>query len=246
MAIDDEIGALRKELENVGDSDSVNKTVLSLLSSLPLPWPFNVSVNKVKERIHAEEHERIRVVLTTVVEILGRHRETLDEIRQKQSQTEHVARTEAFLQLLLDGARKASVTRSMERVKRIGLILANGFAEPKPINEDEIEELMRVARELTDLDVVYLRELVEMEGGVVRIKGRVERYEAYRRWDDHRWLTSKLGEIESTFNKLEGYGLVSKIPPPNNINIMADMPNSYVLLPKGLRFVDLIAQKATD
>jgi hypothetical protein len=170
MAIDDDIEALRKELENRGDS--VSKTMLSLLSALPLPWPFNVSVNKVKERIHAEEHERIRVVLTTVVEILKRHRETLDEIRQKQSQTEHVARTEGFLQLLLDGARKASVTRSMERVKRIGLILANGITEPQPINEDEIEELMRVARELTDLDVAYLRELVVMEGGVVRINGR--------------------------------------------------------------------------
>jgi hypothetical protein len=46
------------------------------------------------------------------------------------------------------------------------------------------------------------------------------------------------------FRKLESYGLTARIPPPNNLNIMDGFQNRYVLLKKGLRFVDFIPQKA--
>jgi hypothetical protein len=53
-------------------------------------------------------------------------------------------------------------------------------------------------------------------------------------------------ELDSVFNKLESYGLVTRIHPPNNINIMADYQSRYVLLPKGVRFVALIGSRAAE
>lgn len=52
------------------------------------------------------------------------------------------------------------------------------------------------------------------------------------------------GDLDSTFSKLESYGLVSRLAPPNNQNIMADFQNRYVLLQKGLRFSDSITSFA--
>ncbi|HLY42703.1 MAG TPA: hypothetical protein VKR52_15920 [Terracidiphilus sp.] len=246
MAVDDPLEALQRELDELNEPGTANKAVLSALSSLPLPWPFNATVERIKDRIQSDEYERIRAMIQTIKDVLSNHEEILEHLQQSESPEQFAARVEAAQRLLVDGGRKASVTRSMERVKRIGLILANGIVQRERIDEDDIEELMRVARELTDLDVFYLRELVQMQGGAVRASGRIERYQAYRRWEDQRWPTRKLGEIESACNKLEGYGLVSKIPPPNNINIMADMPNSYMLLPKGLHFVDLLTESSED
>jgi hypothetical protein len=48
------------------------------------------------------------------------------------------------------------------------------------------------------------------------------------------------------FSKLESYGLVARIPPPNNLNISADFQNRYVLLKKGARFATLIREAATS
>jgi hypothetical protein len=146
--------------------------------------------------------------------------------------------------LLLDAARKAENTRAKARVKRIGLILANAVVEPKPTDADEIEEMMRVATELSDRDIEPLRELVRIEGDAVRAQGRVARYDAHTRWEQGSWGTRIVPELDSVFSKLESYGLVSRIPPPNNLNILADYQNRYVLLPKGARFVDLVQSLA--
>jgi hypothetical protein len=106
--------------------------------------------------------------------------------------------------------------------------------------------MMRVAMELGDTDVRYLRELVRVEGEQVRRQGRIARHSAHTMWEHGFWGTRLASDIDSAFSKLESYGLVSRIPPPNNLNIMADFQNRYALLIKGLRFVDLIHQRATS
>jgi len=53
-----------------------------------------------------------------------------------------------------------------------------------------------------------------------------------------------LPELDSVFSKLESYGLVTRIAPPNNQNILADYQNRYALLSKGGRFVALIRSRA--
>jgi hypothetical protein len=110
---------------------------------------------------------------------------------------------------------------------------------PKPTDADEVEELMRVAMELSDRDIEPLRELVRIEGDAVRAQSRIPGYDPHIRWGQGSWGTRVVPELESVFCKLESYGHVSRIPPPNNLDIMADYQNRYVLLRKDTRFVDL-------
>jgi len=177
-------------------------------------------------------------MLETCVTELRSQDEAIRALRETLANDELARREEASRQLLLDAARKAEATRDKERVKRIGLILAHTIVQDKTINSDEAEEMMRVAMEISDRDAEFLRELVRIEGPIVAAQGRVDRYSAHTDWERGSWGTLPDPEIDSVFSKLESYGLVARIPPPNSLNILADFQNRYVLLRKGLRFVD--------
>jgi len=140
-----------------------------------------------------------------------------------------------WVPLLIDADRKARATRAKERVARIGRIISNSALVGPATPADDVEELMRIAMELTDRDVGYLRKLATAHGTQVREQGRITRYTAHMMWP---WREALDPELDSTFSKLESYGLVSQIPPPNNLNIQADFQNRYVLLRKGLNFID--------
>jgi hypothetical protein len=179
--------------------------------------------------------ERSKLLLETCLEELKRLGVRLDTFSKSD--------TESIADLMSDGIEKASKTRSEERIKRVGTILAHGIAAFKPSEADEVEEMMRIATELTDRDVAHLARLVEMEGGVVASAGRIERYEAHRRWEDSDFGRRRDPEVESIFSKLESYGLVWRLPSPTNMNVMADIQSGYALLPKGLRFTELAKSK---
>jgi hypothetical protein len=106
---------------------------------------------------------------------------------------------------------------------------------PIPV-ADNVEEMMRVAMELSDRDIVFLNELIRVQGTAVRQSGRISRYDAWSTWPNGTWGERLDGEIDSTFSKLEGLGLVSRLGPPNNLNITADVQNRFALLKKGLGF----------
>ena len=103
-------------------------------------------------------------MLQTVAEEVIKHDREIRELRESQTAEQRKARSEEEAGLLVDGARRASVTRSIERVKRVGIILAHTIAGHHPPSGDEIEEMMRIATELTDVDVRYLTDLVTIEG----------------------------------------------------------------------------------
>src|ERR1700737_4642200 len=161
MSIDDPIRALeqRFEMEDLSSSP-VTKKVLHLVSLFPLIWPFNKLAETLKGHLAADAVERIRMMLETCVNEISKHTKELEQFRKTISEQEAQAREEVSRELLLDAARKAENTRAKERVKRIGLILANAVVEPKQTDADEIEEMMRVATELSDRDIQFLRELV--------------------------------------------------------------------------------------
>jgi hypothetical protein len=108
------------------------------------------------------------------------------------------------------------------------------------------EEMMRVAMELSDHDIEFLRELVRIESSLFQTQDHIPRYDAYTKWEQGRWGDRIDPEIDSVFSKLESYGLVARLAPPNNLNILADFQNRYVLLKKGLRFVTLIREAASQ
>jgi hypothetical protein len=176
------------------------------------------------------------------MEKVRRSEKRIDDLEQTLSYDEFQRRADAAKDLLVDAARKAFNTRAMERVKRIGLILANGTTELTQTDADEVEEMMRVAMDLSNDDVRHLGELVRIEGEQIARHGRIERWSAHTLWEKGFWGNQIGSELDSVFSKLESYGLVARIPPPNNLNITADFQTRYVLLKKGLRFADLTKQ----
>ena len=208
-------------------SSPVTKKLLLVVSLFPLVWPFNKIAEYLKDHLAADSEERIRLMLETCIDEIRKHEAELEQFRRTKSEQQSQAREEVSRELLLDAARKAENTRAKARVKRIGLILANAVVEPKPTDADEIEEMMRVATELSDPDIELLKELVRIEGDAVRAQGRVARYDAHTRWEQGSWGNRVVPELDSVFSKLESYGLVSRIP-PNNLNIMADYQNRCV------------------
>lgn len=167
-------------------------------------------------------------------------------MRDTKTAAEMETREDVSRELLLEAARRAESTRAKERVERIGLILANAVVEPKSIDADEIEEMMRVAAELSDRDVEFLRELIKIEGSFLQSVNHIPRYDAYVWWEQGFWGDRIDPEIDSVFSKLESYGLVSRLAPPNTLTVLADFQNRYVLLKKGVRFVSLIREAAAD
>jgi hypothetical protein len=198
----------------------------------------------LKDRLAADSLDRLKVMLETCMNEIRKQEGEIQKLKQTMPADEVLRRANLAKDLLLDGARKAVNTRSIERVRRLGLILANATIESRPADADEIEEMMRVAMELGDDDIRFLRELVRVEGEQVRLQGRLPRYSAHTMWEQGFWGSGLQSDLDSVFSKLESYGLVARIPPPNNLNITADFQNRYVLLLKGLRWVDLVQKTA--
>jgi|SRR5581483_5458534 len=100
-------------------------------------------------------------------------------------------------QLLLDAARKAEATRSESRVRRIGLILANALIQSRPTDPDEVEEMMRVAMELSDRDIELLADLIHIEGDILENAPHIERHMAYNLWERGPWGSRVDPELDS-------------------------------------------------
>jgi len=101
----------------------------------------------------------------TCTEELLKQRKQIDQLQDQLTADEVERRSHQARELLLDAARKAPVTRSLVRVRRIGMILANGVAADGSASEaDEVEGMIHVAMDTSDRDVEYRRELVRIEG----------------------------------------------------------------------------------
>jgi hypothetical protein len=146
-------------------------------------------------------------------------------------------RCQEWFTLVEDGLKKAEQTRAKERVQRIGQILANSLVRVPVPNADDVEEMMRIAIELSDSEVQSLDELVKVQGPTVERLGRISRYDAWNSWPRGPWGARPDGEIDSKFSKLESLGLVTRVPPQSNLNITADIQNRFALLKKGLEFI---------
>jgi hypothetical protein len=103
------------------------------------------------------ESERSEYLLRCVVDDLRWLRGELHNVTQKQQEylsTDWVA-------LLFDADKKARATRAKTRIERIAKILCSSVRiEPTP-PADQTKEMMRIATELTDEDVLVLKHLGE-------------------------------------------------------------------------------------
>jgi hypothetical protein len=243
-ADDHPFDALENQLKMEDASVSpVSKIVLHIASFIPL-WPFDKVLANLKENLGADSAHRVRVMVETCMNQVRKLEDEFSRIRADLSAQQARNRAEVARDLVVDATRKAINTRAIERVRRIGLILANGTTEPQ-IDADEVEEMMRIAMEVSDDDLVYLLELAKLEAPILAQKDHIDRYTAYTVWPKGFWGGRVDNTLDSVFSKLESYGLVARLAPPNNLNIYADFQNMYVLLKKGQRFSTLIQEKTS-
>jgi hypothetical protein len=240
MAIDNPLDALNQQFENEDrSSDPVLTRLITLISELP--WPAHPAVQKIIALIIGRlGADRIRKLELLSAVMQGEIRRHDDQLRKIGEQPNAQARFEEWSALVVDGFKRAEQTRAKERVDRIGKILVNSLVAIPAPSSDDVEEMMRIATELSDRDVWFLKELVRVQGTMLSPKGRVERYQAWNAWPSGIWGMTADGEIDSIFSKLESFGLVTRLAPPNNLNITADIQNRYGLLKKGSEFVRFV------
>src|ERR1019366_9915051 len=124
-----------------------------------------------------------------------------------------------------------------ERIGRIGELLGRSLVQTEVPHADEIEEMMRVAMELSDLDVLLLAEIRRMQGPSVTGDGRSTQF------SQTTWAAARLPAlgmtVEDVFSrgpKLESFGLVREtLESRRGTDVPKPWP--YALLPKGLRFL---------
>jgi hypothetical protein len=246
MAIDDNpIEALRKQfdLEDLSRSpvsDAVIKVTTEVAKILALPPSLKPIIQTIGDKIRTDGIERISIMLKTVADEVLKHDQEIRKMKEALSSQQVTEREEKEAALVIDGARRAFVTRSIAKVQRIGIILARTISAPASPDEDEIEEMMRIASELAEADIAYLGDLVKVQGQFLAHRPYIERYTAYQSWEGGPWGSRVDPTLDSVFHKLESYGLVSAIAPNNTLNITADIQTRFSLLPKGLRFFRLI------
>lgn len=78
---------------------------------------------------------------------------------------------------------EGGATRVKSRVERIGRILAQALVSDEPPVSDDVEDFMRIAMELTDINIRYLRELFRIQGEHLETQEHIGRYAAFRMWE---------------------------------------------------------------
>jgi hypothetical protein len=198
-------------------------------------------VAAVRYESEKQRVENGELMLRTAWEELKRVSATLDDLLRDSVRRDQVRR------LILDATHKAEDLRDSKRVARIGKILAHAITLPLS-DFDKAEEMMRVARDLSDEDVLGLRHLYDTQFEALRLHGlHFDINEANRIWRENSSKDRIPGVLQpewlSIFLKLQGLGLATAVEriqsqtPPNE--------QVFALLPKGADFVRYIQGAVT-
>jgi hypothetical protein len=228
----DQVEALIASDERQRLPESVD-ALLKLISNLPGAAPLIWAVRYEAEKQRRENSE---LVITTMWEELKRLSFSFEEFRNDYVRRDEVRR------LVVDGVRKAEDLRDRKRVERIGKILAHAITVGPPSNFDKAEEMMLVARDLSDQDVLVLGQLYESQFEASNRNGwKLDVDQINLLWRENPPKVPGIvlpGELDSLFLKLQGLGLDVSVERRN----FQLGPNERVfgLLPKGADFVRYI------
>lgn len=172
MAIDDPISALqalnasdeRRQSPLVGRAKQFLE-VVKLLSRPGAEFTLGGIEAAVDWLSRREERNRWELV-DAIAEEMKRHG---NDIRRLLATSEEHRRfmAEEMPGLVLDALRRAEQTRAKERIRRLGQILVHAAEYGPQHGADQAEEMMRIAVELTDNDVLvlgHIREALERYG----------------------------------------------------------------------------------
>ena len=149
---------------------------------------------------------------------------------------------EEFPGLVIDALEKAERTRARDRIERIGRIVAHAAEVGPRDGADYVEEMSRIAMDLTERDVALLGEMESAHP--LRLMRNVHRYikgSAISVWDHLDWNERGYSEqeVESICCKLQNFGLVSSLDLGNRRphGPTSSQQNGYEILQKGTDFV---------
>ena len=150
-----------------------------------------------------------------------------------------------FPSLVLDADRKARQTRTQEKIRRLARILCNAAESDPPPRADGVEENLRLAMDIDDVDVIILREAVRVQRQLLD-NPEVPRYVAAEAWERGSWrglgLTDR--DIDLSCLKLQSLGFLTLLGQPSSRNDLAPLINHYLLTARGLLFAEAIKQQA--
>jgi hypothetical protein len=203
--------------------------ILKAIAKVPGAGPFIAAVRYESEKQKIENSE---LMLATTVEELKRVSANLDTLSKDAVTKDEVRR------LVLDATHKAEDLRDSKRVERIGKILAHAITLDLS-DFDKAEELMRVARDLSDQDVLALRYLYDTQfAAMERMGWQIEVDAINIIWRDNPPKipgTVLPGERDSILLKLQGLGLATATE--RRDSALGPNERVFALLPKGADFV---------
>jgi hypothetical protein len=101
---------------------------------------------------------------------------------------------------------------------------------------------------LDDIDVVVLRETMRVQGHYDEgQRASLPQKAAMDSWDSGAWrnLGIDAGQLDGSCGKLQSLALIMRLDRPNNINVLAPIANKYLLLSRGVQFVNAIRERAS-
>lgn len=241
MPIDDELS----QAEQLVRSDETRspsvivrtfqKAAMEFIGGNPLAAivAFGDCLKGASEEISAENSAYLLSIIIPKIRDLVKGYERLDAKQKEFLDTD-------WLKLLVDADRKARVMRSKDRITRLGSILAKSADLGPATPADDVEDMMRVAMELSDREVLLLEEIARLQGPAVTGDGSLTTL-SQASWAAAR--LSKLGmgvpDVFSIGPKLESQGLVRETSASRR-GVDVPKPWPYALLPKGLKFLEFV------
>ena len=237
MSIDnplDQVVALI-ESEDRQNAPDLADQIAKFIGGLPLPGALAI-VKLIRYEKEKHSIENSALLMKIVVDELRRVGADVSTLGRDSVTREEVRR------LTLDASSKADDLRDRKRVERIGKILAHAITLAVS-NFDKAEEMMRVARDLSDQDVLGLRHLYDTQFESLRVHGlNFDINETNRIWRENLAADRIPGVLKpewlSIFLKIQGLGLATSVE-----RIETEVPPNeqvFALLPKGADFVRYI------
>ncbi len=172
----------------------------------------------------------------------------LEEFKKSNKRPEDVNETHRrfleteYVELVADGFRKAENIRAKQRIVRIGNILASAAEIGPSASLDGAEELMRVAMNVSDLDVAVLREIHNAQAKYLNNnqQERVNFELANDAWRESPPRISGIsdGQIQSCCATLQSFGLLARVE--RNQYKLGPNEIPFALLKRGAIFIDFI------
>lgn len=244
---DDELSAI----EFLNDSEERSRSRVSQFAkdaiaaiSTVVP-PVGVFLGAIENALDRREASNRAELFSALVERIRQNSAAIGELIEK-SEAHSRFFTKEFPGLVVEAVRRAETVRPKERIRRFAAILAHSVEVGPKDGADYVEEMLRIAAELSDWDVKVLAtaasEFVSQRNNPIpRVRGG-PMLESDQVIAARAWIRMNSGvsgyELASIGAKLQSFGLVSRIEGQTGET------NSFQVLGRGGRFIEYVGSAA--